>query len=63
MANFLQGSNGFKLTWRKGSTISKNGDNVDCLHLILKDENSNVLAKATLNANQIISFCLNNNKM
>ena len=64
MANLLHASNGLKLTWKRGNTKSpKNGDDIDCLHLILKNRNGDIIAKATLNANQIAAFCLNNNKM
>ena len=63
MANLLYASNGLKITWRRGTTKSTNGDLVDCLHLILSDKDTDaVYAKAVLNANQLASFCLENNK-
>lgn len=62
MANLLYASSGLKLTWRKGNTTSKNGDKVDCLHLTLINKNDDIIAKATLNANQLAKFCIENNK-
>ena len=63
MANLLHGSNGLKLTWRRGNTKSpKNGDDIDCLHLILKNKSGDIIATATLKAHQIAKFCIENNK-
>ena len=63
MANLLNASNGLKLSWRKGNTISqKNGDKIDCLHLTLKNKNDDIIAKAMLNANQLAKFGIENNK-
>lgn len=62
MANRMECSNGYWLSWVKRS-LSKNGNHIDVQHYILHDKEGNVFAKATLTADQIAAFCLNNNKI
>lgn len=63
MPNTMNASNKCSVTWRKGEVKTDNGEWIGCLHLTLYNEYNNVVAKASLSANQIAAFCLNNNKL
>ena len=64
MANLLQASNKCTITWKQGTTTSVTNENIGCLHLTVHDkQNQSILAKATLSANQLVAYCINNNKL